>query len=416
MESTFYQGNRSRLYGSLPDGSLCVLFAGEAIRKSADAFYPFHANRNFVYLTGIGESNARGFVLMAQKSGDTATETLFISPPDPMAERWNGKRLTVEEARSLSGIKEVRFIDQFHAAFHKCADSGKYRHLFLVFDNISPLDAAGLEYCFADRARQAYPYLQTGNLLPFLRKQRTIKQPCEIDAMRRSMAITGEAVADMMRASRPGMYEYEYKAVFDAALTRHGVISPGFQPILSTGGNNFYIHYDQYGGQTRDGDFFLCDVGACWDFLGNDVSRGFPVNGKFSREQALLYDCAYKTSERLFGIIRPGMVMGEVDLTVRRVCYEHLRDIGLADEYEAVGTYIWHGGAHHVGFDTHDVVDAVHLLEPGMVFCVDVGIYCEEWGIGFRLEDNCLVTDTGCENLSASIPRSIDEIEKVMNE
>jgi len=119
----------------------------------------------------------------------------------------------------------------------------------------------------------------------------------------------------------------------------------------------------------------------------------------------------------MFSIIKPGMPMKDVDGIIRKVNYEHLKSIGLCKSWDDIGTYMWHGGAHHVGFDVHDMVAITPdtPLAPGMVFCVDIGIYVEDWGIGFRLEDNCLVTEEGCENLSARIPRSIDEIEGVMN-
>ena len=158
----------------------------------------------------------------------------------------------------------------------------------------------------------------------------------------------------------------------------------------------------------------LNDVGAQWDNLIVDVSRGWPCNGKFSEKQRLLYECALKTSNYLLSIIRPGMKMAEVDATIRRYNAQLLVDAGVMESVADVGTYMWHGGAHHIGYDVHDAIEAPEILEPGMVFCVDVGIYHEAWGIGFRLEDNCLVTEDGCENLSAAIPRTIEEIEAVM--
>ena len=127
-----------------------------------------------------------------------------------------------------------------------------------------------------------------------------------------------------------------------------------------------------------------------------------------------MYECALKTSNYLFSIIRPGMKMAEVDATIRRYNAQLLVDAGVMESVADVDTYMWHGGAHHIGYDVHDAIETPEILAPGMVFCVDVGIYHEEWGIGFRLEDNCLVTETGCENLSASIPRTIEEIEAVM--
>jgi Xaa-Pro aminopeptidase len=233
--------------------------------------------------------------------------------------------------------------------------------------------------------------------------------------MRESQRITAEAVTAMMRASKPGMYEYQYKAEFDYVLGKYGV-PPAFPPSISAGANNFCIHNYSYAGQARDGDIVLNDVGVSWDNLMNDVSRGWPVNGRFNERQRLLYECAYATSEHMFGLIRPGMLMGDVDLTIRKYNYERLKDIGLLTDYDGIGKYMWHGGAHHVGYDVHDAVSVTNgdPVMPGMVFCVDIGIYAEGWGIGFRLEDNCLVTETGCENLSAATPRSIQEIEDIM--
>ncbi len=414
MDSSFYAGNRQALYARLPEDFLLIVFAGRAPRKTADEYYPFFAHRNFVYLTGAGDASAEGFALMVSRCGGTLTETLFIQPPDTHAERWQGRRMRPEEARGASGIQDIAFLDAFPQRFHAAVNGGRTDELWLDLDHLKPGEPGGEAHDFASGIQREYPFLRVRNLLPHLRALRTIKQPCEIDAMKKAMTITREAILDMIRASRPGMYEYEYKAIFDAALTRNGVLSPGFPPIISAGENNFCIHYYSYTGQAKDGDMVLGDVGARWDFLGNDVSRGWPCNGVFTEKQRLLYTCAYNTSEHMFRTIRPGMPMASVDQTARQYCFEQLRGIGLLDRYEDVGKYIWHGGAHHVGFDTHDVVDMGRPVSPGMVFCVDIGIYCEEWGIGFRLEDNCLVTETGCVNLSADIPRSIEEIEAAM--
>ena len=252
------------------------------------------------------------------------------------------------------------------------------------------------------------------NASTLLRRQRLIKTPEEIEATRRAEAITREGILAMMRASRPGMYEYQYKAEFDRALGQHGPEGPGFPSIISAGRNNFCIHYYSYTGQAQDGDMILNDVGAQWDGHITDVSRGWPCNGKFSSRQRLLYECALATSNHMFSIIRPGMKMADVDGTIRRYNAERLVEAGVIKSAHEVGTYMWHGGAHHVGYDVHDVVETPDTLAPGMIFCVDVGIYHEEWGIGFRLEDNCLVTEDGCENLSAATPRTVADIEAAM--
>jgi Xaa-Pro aminopeptidase len=250
-----------------------------------------------------------------------------------------------------------------------------------------------------------------------MKSLRLLKKPCEVEALRRAEGISREGVLAMMRASKPGMYEYQYKAEWDYALAQCGVIS-GFPPIISAGQNNFCIHYYAYSGQAGDGDMILNDVGAVFDNMITDISRAWPCNGRFSERQKLLYTCAYNTSNYIFGVIKPGMPMNEVDATIRRYNYEQLHDAGVCTSFDEIGTYMWHGGAHHIGFDVHDQVSTIDApempLEPGMAFSVDIGIYHEEWDIGFRLEDNCLVTESGCENLSAIIPRSIEEIEGIM--
>ena len=410
MNKEFYAGNRQRLYENLAPGELLAVFSGEEIRKSADAYYPFHADRNFLYLTGISQKRS---VLMARKNFDgSVTEWLYLLPKDAMAERWTGKRLDARQAQELSAISDVRDIslltDQFHALAPLCG------RVWLDLHRQAPEDIDSAAHRFARRVQEAYPYLAIGNLNPFLRRMRTIKQPCEIEALRKAEEITKAGILAMMRASYPGMYEYQYKAEFDRALGQFSPSEPGFTSIISAGANNFFIHYDSYTGQARDGDMVLNDVGAQWENLTTDVSRSWPCNGKFSEKQRLLYECALKTSDYLFSIIRPGMKMADVDATIRSYNARLLVEAGVMDSVEEVGTYMWHGGAHHIGYDVHDAIEKPEIIVPGMVFCVDVGIYHEAWGIGFRLEDNCLVTPGGCENLSAAIPRTVEEIEAVM--
>ena len=411
MEKEFHMGNRARLYEMLKPNSLLILFAGAEIRRSADAYYPFYADRNFVYLTGIEQKQS---VLLARKDEKgSVSECLYLLPKDAMAERWTGKRLNAAEAEEMSGIANVRSLEQFPAQFHALA-GGTYDRLYLDMHRQSAEDADRQAHVFAKTVQEKYPHLPIRSMNPYVRKLRTIKQPCEIAALRKAEEITKEGILAMMRASRPGMYEYQYKAEFDRVLGQYSPKEAGFQSIISAGDNNFCIHYDSYTGQAKDGDMILNDVGAQWDNLIVDVSRGWPCNGKFTDRQKLLYECALATSNYMFSIIRPGMKMADVDATARRYNAQLLVNAGVMETVEEVGTYMWHGGAHHIGYDVHDAIEAPEVLKPGMVFCVDVGIYHEKWGIGFRLEDNCLVTEDGCENLSAAIPRTVEAIEAVM--
>ena len=416
MTSQFHSENRKCLAEKLPPGSLALVYSGNPPLKTGDEYYPFFADRNFVYLTGIEEQS---LVLLIQKeeSGEH-NETLFLRPPDLIQERWNGRRIKADAAAEVSGIAGIKTFPEFNALFNKLAISGRYRNLCLdlfKYTTDKPDDEA---YNMVRFARKTYPWLRINSIRPIMRSLRLLKKPNEIEAARRAEAITAEGVLAMMRASKPGMYEYQYKAEWDYALAQNGVIS-GFPPIISSGANNFCIHYYAYTGQAKDGDIILNDVGAVWDNMIVDISRAWPCGGKFSKRQKLLYTCAYNSSNYIFTRIKPGMPMNEVDDTIRRYNYEQLRDAGVCESYDDIGKYMWHAGAHHIGYDVHDQVSTIDEptkpMEPGMMFSVDVGIYHEEWGIGFRLEDNCLVTATGCENLSACIPRGIEEIEAIMH-
>jgi len=404
MDRTFYSGNRQRLAALMDCGEASLVFSGNELHKSADAYHLFRADRNFAYLTGIGQKQS---VLLVYKDGQgNVTQRLYLLPKDPMAERWTGRRLTGGEAAQLSGVEDVRTLEALEGDLKELKPVKLRLDLFKNAES----DYDRPAHLFAEK----HPEYTISNLEPLMRRLRTIKQPCEIAALRKAEDITREGILAMMAASRPGMYEYQYKAIFDGVLGSFSPEGPGFQPIISAGNNNFCIHYDAYTGRAEAGDLILNDVGAQWDGLIVDVSRSWPCDGKFTEKQRLLYECARKTSDYLFSIIRPGMKMADVDATIRRYNAGLLVEAGVLESEDQVGIVMWHGGAHHIGWDVHDMVEKPEVLEPGMVFCVDVGIYHEAWGIGFRLEDNCLVTEAGCENLSAAIPRTIGEIEAIM--
>ena len=413
MFAEYYVGNRTRLYEKLTAGSLVAVFSGENTWKTGDEDYMFFADRNFVYLTGLKTS--RQAVLLAAKEADGSVhEQVYILPSDAYAERWTGARVKPQEAQEISGISDVRFVDAFERDFKALAVSGRYEKLYLDLYRFTTDCPDRPAHRLLQRVQSDFPYLQIGNADVLISELRLIKQPCEIDALKKAEEITKAGILAMMRNSRPGKYEYQYKADFDHALGQFSPDGPGFPSIISAGNNNFCIHYYGYTGQAKDGDMILNDVGAQYDGLITDVSRGWPCNGHFSERQRTLYECALATSNHMFSIIRPGMRMSDVDATIRKYNAERLVEAGVMSSVDEVGTYMWHGGAHHIGYDVHDRVKRPEIIAPGMVFCIDVGIYHEEWGIGFRLEDNCLVTEDGCENLSAGIPRTIEDIEAAM--
>lgn len=411
MKKEFHAGNRASLAGLIKDNSLLVIFSGDVKRKTGDENYPFFTHRDFYYLTGL---DSKEFVLLMQKRGNVVKETVYILPPDMMAERWTGRRINPQETSDLSGIEDVRFRANFETDLHRIIMSGDYENIYLDYDKMTEDEIDDITYRFSKIIGEKYPFLNRLDAHEHIKVLRTIKQPCEIEAMKQAQVITKAGITAMMKTVRPGMFEYQLKAEWDYALAQYGTEGPAFPSIISSGENNFCIHYYDYKGMIHDGDMILNDVGAMYDGLMCDVSRGYPANGKFTDKQKLLYTCAFNTSQNMFNMIKPGMKMADVDRINREFNAEQLKEAGVLNDVKDIGKYMWHAGAHHVGYDVHDVVKTPEIIAPGMVFCVDIGIYHEEWGIGFRLEDNCLVTEDGCINLSSGTPRTIEEIEDTM--
>lgn len=396
------------------DGEALILFAGSAPRKSADAKYPFFANRNFFYLTGIAQV---GSVFLAHRSGGGVAETLFVHPKDPMAERWNGPRLSREEAAERSGIAAIRDLADFEPALQRALAAGQVAALWYDFDRFDTdrLDAPQNRHSRSITA--AFPAVTCKDAHPSICAARAVKDAGELARIREAVALTRDGLHAMMRAVRPGMHEYQLEAVFNKVLADAGVRQPAFASIVSGGRNNFFIHYEEPMGVLNDGDLVLTDVGARKREYVADISRAFPVNGRFTAEQKDVYSIALRVNKELMALLVPGQTsFADIEAHARRRVGDELVAAGYLGGNEDVSKYYWHPGTHHIGLDVHDVGPPGAPIVPGMVFTIDVGIYIEDRNIGFRIEDNVAVTETGYEHLSADIVREIDDIEALMRE
>lgn len=413
MEPNIHQTRRRNLYEELDEGEAILLFAGSAPRKSADASYPFFANRNFYYLTGILQEDS---IFLATKTGTGVEETLFVHEKNPMAERWHGYRLSREESIELSGVARVDDLEAFGPSLKRLLDSADITATWYDFDkyDTNRLDAPQNQHCAS--LRSAYPFLTFKNAYPAICAARSIKDAGEIARIREAMSITREGIHAMMKAAKPGLHEYQLEAVFNKVLADVGVRESAFANIVSAGRNNFYIHYEDPRGTLHDGDLVLTDVGARKGEYVSDISRTFPVNGRFTPEQREVYEIALLVNKELMGLLVPGKVsFSDIEAHARRRVGEELVAAGMLGRDEDVGKYYWHKGTHHIGLDVHDVGPAGNPIAPGMVFTIDVGIYIEDRNIGFRIEDNVVITETGYEHLSSEIVREIDEVEAMMN-
>jgi Xaa-Pro aminopeptidase len=388
-----------------------LFFSGESVRKTADENFPFFANRNFVYLTGIKQEQS---ALLLLKKGDLISESMFVTKPDLEREIWTGRRLIDEEINEISGVAGVEDINDLSRTMDGILSGQDGMTLWLCFDALAPERSHDLEREFAARVQSRHPHVLIQNSYPLLGAMRKIKAPEEIDAIRRAMQITEAGIGRLMRDAKPGMMEYELESEFNSELASHGQRRTAFPSIIAGGERIFYLHYTNPVSAILDGDLILSDVGAAYDEYCTDISRVFPVNGHFSERQAQLYQIAYDANRALMEQVRPGVFFPQLNRVLREVCFEGLKALGLLDDIAELRKYVWHGAIHHVGLDTHDVGGYEEPTAENMVFTVDAGIYVREWGIGLRIEDNVLVTADGCENLSAAIPATIEEIESLM--
>jgi Xaa-Pro aminopeptidase len=352
--------------------------------------------------------------LLLQKKADLISECLFVAKPDVEREIWTGRRLTEDEIHEISGVEGVEDIDNLSRALDELFSSQPATTLWLCFDALASQRSFDLERDFARQIRKRHPHIVIRNSYPLLAALRKIKAPGEIEAIRKAMQITEAGIRRLMRAAKPGKMEYELEAEFNAELAAHGQRRTAFPSILAGGERIFYLHYSNPLSALADGELILSDVGAAYDEYCTDISRVFPANGRFGERQAQLYRVAYEANRAVMAEVRPDVFFPQLNRTCREVSFEGLKALGLLDNFADVRKYVWHGVAHHVGLDTHDVGGYDEPMAENMVFTVDAGIYVREWGIGLRIEDNVLVTADGYENLSAGIPATIEEIESLM--
>jgi Xaa-Pro aminopeptidase len=412
MNKEFFIRNRNNLLDSIKDNSVLVLFAGEAPQKSADEAYSFTPNRNFYYMTGI---NRDKMILMISKINKKVNQTLFIEKADPVLEKWIGKRMTVEEAKQASGIDNIQFLEDFESSVSRIMLTYDVKRLYLDLERRGWDTIPTVSNLFAKNICGKYPQLKVKNIYHDICNLRLIKTEEEIDEMRKAIAITNEGIKRMMVNAKPSMMEYELEAHFDYTLKSSGVTDYAFHTIAASGVNATVLHYNANNSKTQDGDLILFDLGAQWNYYNADISRTFPMNGKFTDRQKEIYNIVLKAMEDTMAVIKPGVPFTKLNETTRASLAESLKKIGLIKEDSELTKYYFHGVSHYLGLDTHDVGSRDLELKPGMVLTVEPGLYIEEEKIGIRIEDDVLVTQDGYENLAEDIIKSVEDIESFMD-
>ena len=409
-----YQKRRKNLFSALPEDSLAIFFSGQEIASSEDECLPFKVNRNFYYLTGIDES---GMILVLDKRAGKENERLFIENYDPYMARWVGAKMSKEEAKDISAIEMISYKEDFEgfmASYYNLMRSLGGMTLYLDLWKYQFDQSDSLALRFAKKIQKTYPNTIVEDVYPLITDLRLVKDEEEIANIKEAIAITRHGVYSMMKTIRPKMNEMVMEAVFNLGLASKGCQENAFKTIAASGQRATTLHYSDNNQVMEDGELFLCDLGATYKHYCADISRTFPVGGKFSPRQKELYELVLKAQDLVKQMARPGVTLRELNNVVINFYKEELPKHGLEKE---LSEYYFHGVSHHLGLDTHDVDHRIldQGLKAGNVITNEPGIYVSDEGIGIRIENDLLITEGGCIDLAEDFARQIEDIERIMN-
>ena len=407
---------RKNLFEKIDDNSITILFSGVAKKSSADEDYPFLGNRNFYYLTNIEQENS---IYVLIKSDGLMKEFLFIQPRDELKEKWTGRRLTIEEATNLSGIENVLIVDSFDSKLDLILNRrekvyGDIKTLYLDFDGEQKISKDKDIDDFSYGLKNNYPYLNIKDVYQSIIELRMVKSQAEIDEFIEAITKTNIGLKKIMKTLKPNLYEYQLAALFFYTIQDYDFAPLSFPTIAASGKNATCLHYTSLKSKLNNDDLILFDLGGKNNGYCADISRTYPVSGKFSSLQKKIYSIVLGCNKYIISKIRPGITLKELNnLTVEFLANECLKE-GLIKEKEDIKKYYFHSISHHIGLDTHDPSLREKPLQKGNIISCEPGLYFEEYGIGVRIEDDILVTEEGSYNLSGNIIKEVDDIEKAM--
>ena len=403
--------HREKLYQSITENTLVIAYAGIPIHTNEDDYFGFVVNSQFFYLTGLERENT---AFLAYKTAEKTREILFIEEPDPQSERWTGKMPTMEEARAVSGIEDVRYTDSLEGAISSFAGRFRVEQVYFDLYRCRMNDLPDYNHVMAERFRQAYPHVILKDLHTACVPLREQKDAQEIESIRKALDITRQGLEYVMKNLKPGMKEYQVQADFEYTCRRLGAKRQAFPTIAGSGINGCMMHYDTNHCEVQDGSLILLDLGAKYENYCSDITRTYPANGKFSPRQREIYELVLKANEAVTAAARPGITLKDLNDVACQVLAEGLIALGMIRDASEVRKYYMHSVSHPIGIDVHDISLAGDVLAPGWVISNEPGLYIDEEAIGIRIEDDLLITENGCEVLSKNIMKDPDEIEAFM--
>ncbi|GGD24288.1 Xaa-Pro aminopeptidase [Franconibacter pulveris 1160] len=432
MTQVEFLRRRQALLAKMAPASAALIFAAPETTRSADSEYPYRQNSDFWYFTGFNEPEA---VLVLIKSDDTHNHSvLFNRVRDKTAEIWFGRRLGQEAAPEKLAVDRALAFDEINEQLYQLLNGlDVVYHAQGQYDWADNIVFAALEKLRRGSRQNLVAPATLTDWRPWVHEMRLFKSPEEIEILRRAGEISALAHTRAMQVCRPGMFEYQLEGEIHHEFNRHGARFPSYNTIVGGGENGCILHYTENESELRDGDLVLIDAGCEYQGYAGDITRTFPVNGKFTPAQRAIYDIVLESLETSLRLFRPGTSIQEVTGEVTRIMVSGLVKLdilkGEVDQLiadNAHRAFFMHGLSHWLGLDVHDVghygPDRSRTLEPGMVLTVEPGLYIapdadvppEYRGIGIRIEDDILITENGNENLTHSVVKSADDIEALM--
>lgn len=423
IPNDLFKLNRSNLAKRLKPNSVVVLRSNDILPTNADGTMPFKQNSNLFYLTGIDQEET--FLVLAPDFPDEKLrEVLFLRETSEEIAVWEGHKVTKEEGREISGIKNIKWNSEFEKIFYTILAESENIYLYTTehIRNDTSVETANdrlVKWCM-----EKYPLYNYERLAPVIYGLRTIKSEEEIKLMEHACHITEQGFRNILEVVRPGVWEYEVEAEYAYTFLKNRSRGFAYTPIVAGGGNACVLHYIENDQQLKDGDLLLMDVGAEYANYNADMTRTIPVNGKYTKRQRQIYDAVLRVKNQATELLQPGSAIPEYHKAVGELMTGELLELGLLDktdiknedpDWPAYKKYFMHGTSHHIGLDVHDVASVFTEFKPGMVFTVEPGIYIPEENIGIRIEDDILITETGHKNLMKNIPIHAEEIEDLMN-
>ena len=434
MNETHFLNRRSKLLTMMEEGVAIVTSAPPQTRSN-DTEYPYRQNSDFYYLCGFNEDNS---VLVLLKTSESTKTILFVEAHNPEHALWNGARLGIEGARVRFSVDEVHDIAQFGGMIKELLREHINLYIDLYNDSARLIEAKNAAQSLHSTRGVKRHIRSIRDVTYLIRTLRLIKSSEEIEAIKKAISITAEAHHSAMQMCHVGMREYQLQAQMSYIFLNHGATSEAYGAIVAGGNNANTLHYVDNRDELRDGDLVLIDAACEWELYASDITRTFPINGKFSDPQREVYNAILDVQLRVIEAIKPGVKRDWLQTYSEELLCDALIELGILSgeckilmEAKEHKKYAPHGIGHWMGLDVHDpcpYVDEageslafmsgmVMTIEPGLYFRADDESIPECYrGIGIRIEDNILVTEEGYENLSAMIAKSVEEIEGMCNQ